>query len=431
MKQTPHLRFCLQQPQSILVLVVATASFLAGGCQFLPPETAILAQEEQSPDSESKTITTVDVVTAAPESLGTTQEYIGTTQPTTELSLRSQVAGTLTSLAVEVGDQVTKGQVIGQIDDRLLLSVVQQEQSELASLESELTKTKIEVKNAEIKVQEASVRLKQAENDRVRYQNLAQQGLISQQEAESFATAAEVAQKAVLLAEEAVKVAQQDVTSAIGRVAAQKSVIAESRQRQAYTQLIAETTGIVTQKVSEPGNLVQEGEEILKIGTFDPIQVVVLVSELDLDHVGVGQTVAVKLDAFPESNFVGRVKRIAPVANVATRQIPIEIVIANSQTKIKGGLLTRVSFKASDTPQIAIPETAIIQQEGKNYVFVLAETNTQQRKAIVTKRQIQLGDRAKQKVAILQGLQSGEQIVLRSSQPLNDGETVGLSIISE
>lgn len=431
MKQTPHLRFCLQQPQSILVLVVATASFLAGGCQFLPPETAILAQEEQSPDSESKTITTVDVVTAAPESLGTTQEYIGTTQPTTELSLRSQVAGTLTSLAVEVGDQVTKGQVIGQIDDRLLLSVVQQEQSELASLESELTKTKIEVKNAEIKVQEASVRLKQAENDRVRYQNLAQQGLISQQEAESFATAAEVAQKAVLLAEEAVKVAQQDVTSAIGRVAAQKSVIAESRQRQAYTQLIAETTGIVTQKVSEPGNLVQEGEEILKIGTFDPIQVVVLVSELDLDHVGVGQTVAVKLDAFPESNFVGRVKRIAPVANVATRQIPIEIVIANSQTKIKGGLLTRVSFKASDTPQIAIPETAIIQQEGKNYVFVLAETNTQQRKAIVTKRQIQLGDRAKQKVAILQGLQSGEQIVLRSSQPLNDGETVGLSILSE
>ncbi len=430
MKQLPNFWFSFQQPISTLVFIVATVGLLPG-CQFLAKQESILAQEQKFQSSAQKPVTTVDVVVASQESLATTQEYIGTTQPTTELSLRSQVEGTLISLSVEVGDRVSRGQVVGQIDDSLLLAVVNQEQAELASLESDLVRAKIEVKNAEIRVEEALIRLQQAENDRERYKNLAQKGLISQQEAESFATAAKVAEKAVLLAEKSVNVAKQTVASAIGRVAAQKSVVAESIQRQAYTQLIAETTGIVTHKVSEPGNLVREGEEILKIGNFNPIKVVVLLSELDLERVAVGQTVEVKLDAFSESSFLGRVNRIAPLANVATRQITIEIIIPNPDNVIKGGLLSRVSFISSVTSQITIPESAVIEEDGKNYVFVVAQENSQNREAVVTKRQVQLGDRSNPKVAILQGVKSGEKIVIRSSQPLNDGETIGLSIISD
>ena len=446
MKQLPNFWFSFQQPISTLVFIVATVGLLPG-ChpfpaahrrglrvtvgQFLAKQESILAQEQKFQSSAQKPVTTVDVLVASQESLATTQEYIGTTQPTTELSLRSQVEGTLISLSVDVGDRVSRGQVVGQIDDSLLVAVVNQEQAELASLESDLVRAKIEVKNAEIRVEEAVIRLQQAENDRERYKNLAQKGLISQQEAESFATAAKVAEKAVLLAEESVNVAKQAVASAIGRVAAQKSVVAESIQRQAYTQLIAETTGIVTHKVSEPGNLVREGEEILKIGNLNPIKVVVLLSELDLERVAVGQTVEVKLDAFPESSFSGRVNRIAPVANVATRQIPIEIIIPNPDNVIKGGLLSRVSFISSVTSQVTIPESAVIEEDGKNYVFVVAQENSQKREGVVTKRQVQLGDRSNLKVAILQGVKSGEKIVIRSSQPLNDGETIGLSIISD
>ncbi len=443
MSQFPNFRFSLQPPRLTksrknqdfktavpwyLVFLLTIVSLLSG-CELLTKQESSLAQEQKSQSSVIKTA--VDVVVALEESLSQAQEYIGTTQPITELSLRSQVAGTLISLSVEVGDQVRRGQVIGQIDDTLLLAAVNQEKSELASLESELAKAQIEVKNAEIQVDEAQVRLEQAESERERYQNLAEQGLISRQEAESFATAAKVAQKAVLLAEESVKIARQAVSSEIGRVEAQKSVVAESIQRQAYTQLIAETTGIITHKVSDPGNLVREGEEILKIGDFNPIKVVVPLSELDLDRVTAGQTVAVKLDAFPESNFSGRVNRIAPVSNVATRQIPIEIVIPNPDNVIKGGLLTRVSFMKSGISQVAISESAVIEEDGKNYVFVVAQENSQKREAVVTKREVELGTRANQKVAILKGVESGEKVVLRSSQPLNDGETVGLSIISE
>ncbi len=343
MIRPPNSRFSLTPSRATLILMTG-GIILLSGCQFVPQQESILAQEQKSQSSRTTPVPTVDVAIAYIQDFSTTQEYIGTTQPIIEVALRSQVEGTLIKLSPEVGDWVEKGQVIGRIDDSLLLATVNQEQAELASLESELARDKIEVKNAEIRLEEALIKLKQAQSDQERYQDLAQQGLISQKEAESYATAAQVAQKTLMLAQESVNIAKQAVTSAMGRVAAQKSVVAESIQRQAYTQLIAETTGIVTQKSSEKGNLVREGEEILKIGNFDPIKVVVLVSELDLAHVKLGKTVEVKLDAFPESRFIGEIKRIAPVANVATRQIPLEIVIPNQDNKIKGGLLARVSL---------------------------------------------------------------------------------------
>ncbi len=423
---------CYSAQKTISTIIsVAASVVLLSGCQIFEKQTSTLAQEQKNQASEQQTIPSVDVAVVSEANLGTTQEYIGTTQPATELSVRAQVSGTLISLSVEVGDRVRKGQILGQIDDSILLAVVNQEKAELANLESELTRARIEVKNAEIKVEEALINLQQAGSDQERYKNLAEQGLISQREAESYVTAAKVAQKTLLLAQESVNIAKQAVTSAISRVSAQKSVIAESIQRQAHTQLIAETTGIVIRKISEKGNLVREGEEILKIGDFDPIKVVVLLSELDLADVAIGKTVEVKLDAFPKSRFLGHIKNIAPVANIATRQVPLEILIPNPDNKVKGGLLARINFSSSLAPQVTISEFAVIRENNKNYVFVVSQANSDMREGVVTRRQVNLGSKINQKVAITRGLKSGEKIVLRSTRPLNDGETVGLSIISQ
>ena len=430
MIQSPNSQYYVLRIVSTIFLITTSVGLLSG-CEFASKKESLLARESQFQFSDRKSLTKVDVAIASATNLGTTLGYIGTTQPITELSVRSQASGTLVNLFAEIGDPVKKGQVVGQIDDSLLLAVVNQEQAELASLESELTRAKIEVKNAEIRVESAVIELEQARNDKERYQDLAQQGLIPQKEAESFATAAKVAQKTLLLAQESVNIAQQAVTSATSRVAVQKSVVAESIQRQAYTNLIAETQGIVTQKVNEKGNLVREGEEVLKIGNFEQIKVAVLVSELDLANVAVGKTVEVQLDAFPHNIFTGRVSRIAPVANIATRQIPLEILISNPNNLIKGGLLARVNFIPSEISQLTIPEFAIIQEAGNSYVFVVSEENVATREAKVTKRQVQLGDISQQEVEIIKGIKSGEKIVIRSSKPLTDGETVGLSILSE
>jgi len=211
--------------------------------------------------------------------------------------------------------------------------------------------------------------------------------------------------------------------------------------------------------VSEPGNLVQPGGEILKLGDSSQVKVVVPVTDSEGSNIRVGQSVQVKLDAFPNESFSGRVSRILPTANIL--QLLPEIMIPNSNGQIGSGLFARVSF-GSKAPRIIVPETAL-QEEGEQgtrgarnqgsrgaaqaeqgskgarnqgskskssegTVFVVTGTGAQ---AKVQARRVQVGDRANGQVEILSGLKPGERFVSRSGKPLKDGAPVRLSILSE
>ena len=397
------------------------------GCSALPQQQT--SAQTQQDSSLENTITNVDVETADLGSLKPEIEYIGTTAPVHQVSVRSQVEGRLLNLAVDVGDSVSQGQILARLDDNLLAVAVNREQAELATLESELARAKIQVKNAQIQLEEAIVQLEQAENDATRYVELAKTGLIAQQQAESFQTAAKVAQKAVLSAREEVNIEKQAITAAIGRIAVQKAAIAEQQQRQTFSTLTAPIDGVVTTKTKEPGNLIQPGEEVLQIGDFSRVKVIVPVSELDLGIINLGQEVRVKLDAFAADHFSGRVTSIAPLADSTARQISVEVIVANPNRQIKGGLLARVTFLSARQQRVLVPESAIIEENGTNYVFVVNEVK-ETRQASVKKQPVQLGDRANGRVEITKGIQPGTKLVVLSSKPLSDGENVSLSILS-
>ena len=412
--------------KSCLFLVIS-ALFPLTGCTLLPQQQTS-AQTEQSSSLQNR-ITNVDVETASLGSLKKEIEYIGTTAPFHQVSVRSQVEGRLLNLSVDVGDSVRKEQVLARLNDNLLVAAVNREKAELATLESELARAKTQVKNAQIQLEETLVKLEQAENDADRYVGLAKTGLIAQQQAESFQTAAKVAQKAVLSAREQVNTEKQGVSAAIGRIEAQKAVISEQQHRQAFTTLISPINGVVLTKTREPGNLIQPGEEVLQIGNFSRVKVIVPLSELDLDSVNLGQKVQVKLDAFTGDSFSGTVTSIAPLADSNARQVSVEVTVANPARQIKGGLLARVTFLSTRQQRVIIPDSAILEEDGVNYVFVVnGETETRQAK--VQKQEVQLGDRANGRVEITTGIEPGVKLVVRNSKPLNDGETVSLSILS-
>ena len=410
--------------------------FSLASCSF--DEQQDLGQRSPQLDSISlssvKKTTTVDVALARLTSLSSTKEYVGTTKPSKQVALRSQVEGRLLDLAVDLGDWVNRGQEIGQLDDSLLTAAVSGARAELASLESELARAKIQVKNAQIRLEEAQIQLEQAQNDAARYRELAKTGLIAQQQAESFETAAKIAQKALLSAQEAIKTEEQAVAAAQGRIAVQQAAIAESEQRQVYTKLIAPLTGVVVAKAIEPGSLIQSGEEVITIGDLSQIKVVVPLSELDLGKVTLGQGVKVKLDAFGDRIFTGKVSQIAPTtSDSVARQIAVEITVANPDNQIKGGLLARVNFQTSARAHIVVPESALVNEAGIDYIFIvkIVEGASETRQTTVTKRRVQTGDRSNGKVEVIAGIKAEERYVVRSSNPLGDGEMVALSIISE
>jgi multidrug resistance efflux pump len=168
---------------------------------------------------------------------------------------------------------------------------------------------------------------------------LLQQGAMAQQSAEQAETAAQTKVQAFRAAQEQVRIEQQAVAVAKSRLTAQQAVVAQARERRSYTRLKSPTAGVVLEKLTEPGNFLQPGNEILKIGDFRRVKVIVQFSELELALVQIGQSVQVRLDAFPDRSYVGTVTRISPVANATARLLPVEIVIPNSDGKIGSGLL--------------------------------------------------------------------------------------------
>jgi multidrug efflux pump subunit AcrA (membrane-fusion protein) len=241
-------------------------------------------------------------------------------------------------------------------------------------------------------------------------------------------------------------------------VAAQRSAIAQAQERKSYALLASPISGVVLEKVSEPGNLIQPGGEVLRLGDLSSVKIIVeQVSDEDLSNIRVGQSAQVTFKAFANEELTGRVTRISPVTN--RLYSTVEITIPNSNGKIGSRLPpARVTFKPETTPRVIVPETALFgageqksrgagtqgrelksdsslatggsqnQKATEGTVFVVTGKGAETK---VQSRRVQVGTRASKKVEILSGLQAGEQIVTKSAKPLKDGETVRVSVLSQ
>jgi len=426
----------------LLFACLLSTGVLTTSCGSLPKEAAE-AQSQRQGGRERGGVAPVDVAIARTDRLETQPEYTGTTIPFRTVSLRSQVEARLLSLNTDVGNTVRKGQNIGRLDDVLLTTELRRAEAELATLQSEVARATTQVSNARAQVERERLQVVQTEADAKRQERLFKEGAISEQAAQQARTEANTAAQALRAAIAQVRTEQQAVAAAKGRVFAQQAVVAQTKERRSYTNLISPITGVVTEKATEPGNLLQAGGEVLKIADLSQIKVVVQVSELELGQIRLGQSVQVRLDAFPNQTINGRVIRISPAADATARLIPVEVVIPNSQRNIGSGLLARVNFANQATERVVVSQTAIQREQRNQQSAATTEQQSQpqngtlyvvtdnQGKPTVTARTVTLGKSADGKVEILSGLQPGERYVARSGRPLKNGEPVRLSILSE
>ncbi|MGJ3254069.1 MAG: efflux RND transporter periplasmic adaptor subunit [Elainellaceae cyanobacterium] len=388
------------------------------------------AQSEQREEVPGDQSVLVQTAIAQPDSLDNVLEYTGTTAPIQQVNLRARVEGQLVSLAVNVGDFVEAGQTLGRIDDDLLITDVNEAQAELAALQSEVAQTQAQVDNAQALVEQARVEYQQAQADNARLQSLAADGAVSQQQADLAETAMKTAEQSLRSAQQGVQTQQQAVVAAQGRVNAQQAVVAQTEEQRSYTLLKSPITGSILERITEAGSMLQPGDEIVRLGDFSTVKIIVQASELDLAQIRVGQSVDVSFDAFPGRSFTGEVARISPAADPVARLVPVEVTLPNPNGQIGSGLLARVNFAPRASQQVVIPDSAL--ETGTNSetptLFVIEGSGDN---AKVIARQVQLGDRANGRIEIRAGLEPGEPFVIKSSAPLEDGQTVKLSILSE
>jgi HlyD family secretion protein len=412
-----------QHPGQWSAGLVGALTILLTACSQAPDSSQGAAQASRS---ESPVV--VDVAIAKPAE-GEARTYTGTTQPVQQVSLRSQAEGQLLNLTVDIGDAVQQGQSLATLDSSLLQTDLGEAQAELAARQFEVAQAEAQLADIRTLIEQARVRLQQAENDAQRLQSLASKGAISTQEAERAQTTLQTAQQAFQSAQEQLRTRQQAVSAAQQRVAAQDAMVQQSQRRLSYATLSAPLTATVLERLAEPGDLVQPGQAVLTLGNMNEIHVMVDVADTNRQDFVLGQPALVTLDAIPGETFTGRVTRISPVADSASRLIPVEITLTNSSNRIGSGMLARVVPANARTNAILVPQSALETAEGAdNQLFVITQTDDT---LTVEPRTVQIGQTNNNQVEILSGLAPGEAYVVRSNDPLEPGQMVQKSLTSE
>ena len=161
-------------------------------------------------------------------------------------------------------------------------------------------------------------------------------------------------------------------------------------------------------------------EPIFVIQQIRPVKIIVNVSESLYSYVKKGMGVDVTLDALPDRTFEGKVSRITPAVDASTRTFPVEIIVTNSDEVVKPGMYARVTMNYGSRDNVVVPDRAVVKQmgSGDRYIYVYQQDGT------VKFQKVELGRRMSDRYEITAGLADGDEIVVKGQNALNNGVSV-------
>lgn len=297
----------------------------------------------------------VKVETAIKTDVVQTNEYTATVQADIVNKISPAMPARIRKIHVEVGDRVKKGQTLVTLD-RTNLS---QSQTQIANLERDLQ----------------------------RYKELYEVGGISKQQIEQLEVQLEVAKSSA-------------------------SNLAEN------TTLTSPINGIVTERNYDSGDM-PAGMHILQIENFNPVKLIINVSENLYTQITKGMDVKVTMDVYPDDEFTGKVTLIHPTINQASHTFPIEVQIQNSDSRIRPGMFARVNINFGSKENILVPDASVMKQTGSNdrHVFVI-------KNGVANKTVITIGQHLGGYYEVTSGVEEGDEIVVAGASRLSDNQEV-------
>jgi HlyD family secretion protein len=184
------------------------------------------------------------------------------------------------------------------------------------------------------------------------------------------------------------------------------------------TRILSPVDGFVGSRSLDPGAFVGTNSSFLSVVDIHFVRLVANLVEKDLRRIVIDMPAVVEVDAYPGETFAGRVARLAPVLDPATRTAQMEVEVPNAGARLKPGMYARVQFVvAQRTGALTVPRNAIVEVEGTRGVFV-ADGKTARFKPITS------GIVDGEAVEITEGLADGNTVITLGSASLRDGDPI-------
>ncbi|HET7321829.1 MAG TPA: efflux RND transporter periplasmic adaptor subunit [Longimicrobiaceae bacterium] len=176
--------------------------------------------------------------------------------------------------------------------------------------------------------------------------------------------------------------------------------------------IVAPFAGSIIEAHALTGAAVEPGSSIYKIADLSVVDVVADVPEQALPHLEIGQSATVRLAAYPERTFTGRIDRLHDELNPETRTVAAIIHVSNSERMLRPGMFAAVSLQvpigaggSAPGPVLTIPASALVTDGSTQYVFVEVGLRT------FEQREVEVTPVGEGRVAVRSGLAAGERVV--------------------
>jgi membrane fusion protein, multidrug efflux system len=258
--------------------------------------------------------TLVDTAVARTQEVPQTETYSSTVQAFAVNNIAPQTAGRITSIKVDVGNYVEKGQILATMD----ASQLDQAKLKLVNDSTELSRLK----------------------------SLYDEGGVSKSDYDA--------------SEMAYKVSRRSYNNLLEN-----------------TVLRAPINGVVTARNYDQGDL-YSGQPIYVVQQITPVKLLVGISETDYTKVKKGDEVEITADAIPGRTFTGKVNKVYPTIDAASHTFTTEVLVANSDRVLRPGMFTRVTVRFGVNNSIVVPDEAVskMQGSGQRCVYVVKSDNT-------------------------------------------------------
>jgi RND family efflux transporter MFP subunit len=294
------------------------------------------------------------------------------------IDIAPRTGGRLLEVRVKLGDAVRRGQVLAKVEDREIVEQVRQ-----AEASQEVSKATIRQREADLNVAELNFE---------RSKNLFTRQLLAKQ-------ALDDAESRYLAALAQVDLARAQLTQNGAR-------LEELRINLQNTSVVSPVNGFVSKRTVDPGAMVNTNTAIASVVDISRLRLVANVVEKDLRMVSAGDTAVVEVDAYPGEKFTGKIARVAPVLDPATRTAVMEVEVPNGDYKLKPGMYARINLTIEEHDSaLVIPKTAVVDYQSQRGVWV---PNDNDRATFVP---LKLGIENSEEIEVVSGLNEGARFV--------------------
>jgi len=340
---------------------------------------ALLTACKPVEEPEPEPIRPVRVTTIETREGGETVTLTGRVEAQNEVSLSFRVGGRMIARSVNVGDRVRAGQVV-------------------ARLESETARNTLRSARADLTA--ARARLVEAQNNFERHRSLLDRGFITRAMFDQ---------------------AEQAFRSARAQVDAAQAQASIAETQLGYADLISDSSGTVTARRAEPGEVVAAGQPIVQLAREGGRDAVFDVPARVIQSASANAEIVVTLSSDSKVQTTGRVREVAPQADPVTRTFKVRVGLNNPPAAMRLGSTVTGSTQLGAGPGLEIPASALTSANQRPAVWILDPANN-----TVSLRNIEVLRYDLARVAVAGGLQAGDIVVTAGVQTLRPGQQVRL-----